>query len=283
MLALRGFPPGGFMKVFLSWSGEKSRLVAAALRDWLPDLLQSVAPWMSQRDIDAGGRWSPEIQAQLEQSSFGVICVTDGNQAEPWLLFETGALAKTLSDTYVCPYLIDMDIAALRPGPLTQFQAKRANKQETRDLVTTMNKALGDLALERDQLERAFDKWWPDLEAALTKLPADAAPMKPRSTQDLLDEILVVVRGLGRDLSQVRQESLLALLAIVGGGPTDSGTPEQTQAARILRAALAPYADWDSLIHVYRRGSSRPPTPAGDSPSAPPGPSEPPKGSRDSA
>lgn len=43
------------MKVFLSGSGEKSKAAAEAFRRWLPCVLQSVRPWMSDRDIGAGG------------------------------------------------------------------------------------------------------------------------------------------------------------------------------------------------------------------------------------
>ena len=49
------------MKVFLSWSGELSHKVALAFREWLPNVIQSIEPYVSSEDIDKGARWSAEM------------------------------------------------------------------------------------------------------------------------------------------------------------------------------------------------------------------------------
>ena len=53
------------MKVFISWSGEKSRAVAQALREWLPYINSEIEPWMSDADIDLGKRWSDQVAKEL--------------------------------------------------------------------------------------------------------------------------------------------------------------------------------------------------------------------------
>lgn len=55
------------MKVFLSWSGQRSNLVAHALRHWLPAVLQATRPYYSPDDIDKGMRWSAEVANELQQ------------------------------------------------------------------------------------------------------------------------------------------------------------------------------------------------------------------------
>ena len=82
------------MKVFISWSGDKSKAVAEQLKDWLPQIINLLDPWISFEDIGKGRRWSPEIAGQLAVSKAGIVCVTASNRANPWLLFESALFRK---------------------------------------------------------------------------------------------------------------------------------------------------------------------------------------------
>src|SRR6476659_1756710 len=94
------------MKVFLSWSGEKSRAAASLLKSWLPSVLQALEePWMSSADIEGGANWSSSIGTELTNTDFGIVCVTQENQDRPWLNFEAGAISKLVDGAV--PFLID--------------------------------------------------------------------------------------------------------------------------------------------------------------------------------
>lgn len=159
------------MDVFISWSGERSKAVATFLKERIPDIIQAAQPWMSDVDLEAGTRWVPEVATALEKTKFGIIWLTAENLYEPWIHFETGALAKTVEGTFVCPYLIHLEKSDIPNGPLNQFQAKCANEKETWELICTLNRALKDTALSEERLKRLFDHFWPDLKKKLDNLP----------------------------------------------------------------------------------------------------------------
>ena len=195
------------MRIFVSWSGTTSRLVAEALRDWLPDVLQDVQPWMSASDIDAGVRWASEIGKYLEGSDFGVICLTPDNTDAPWILFESGALSKKFDNSRVIPYLFRLSQSDIQ-GPLAQFQNVIADKEGTRRLVNSIFIASDNTPVSVDRLDRAFEQWWPSLEARLDGIPATKKKKETkRSDNDLLDEILGTVRGLQRSVPSLEREA----------------------------------------------------------------------------
>lgn len=165
--------------------------------------MQDIDPWMSAADVDAGARWNHQVQDELGTTRFGVICLTHENQAKPWILFEAGALAKSIDGTFVCPYLLDLDPSEIAAGPLTQFQAKRANEKETLELVKSINAAQNEGALPEDKLERAFKLWWPYLQRDLESIsPAPSTPER-RNAPEILEELVVTIRDIRRDLGDL--------------------------------------------------------------------------------
>ena len=187
------------MKVFLSWSGHKSHQVAKTLRDWLPSVIQSITPYVSSEDIDKGARWSTDIATELEDSAFGILCVTKENLEAPWLLFEAGALSKMIDKSFVCPFLFDLKRAEIQ-GPILQFQSTIFEKDDVKKLLQTINKACGDMGLKEDLLFRTFDVWWPKLKTSLEDIKGKTlqeektSPSNTNFNNEILEEILEISR-----------------------------------------------------------------------------------------
>ena len=189
------------MQLFISWSGERSKAVASAIRDWLPLIIQSVKPWFSPEDIDKGARWLADLNLQLEKQSVAIICITPENLNAPWLLFEVGALSKALETSWVCPILYGMEPTDVQ-GPLAQFQSTRTTKDDMRRLLSTVNRRL-DVPLSDQQLDTLHDLLWPQLAEKLEALAKVAGAQRPphRQTPELLSEMLTRIRAIERQLS----------------------------------------------------------------------------------
>jgi len=195
------------MKVFISWSGDRSKALAEALRQWLPAVIQAVQPYYSPDDITKGARWSEEIAKVLEESRVGIICLTGDNLDAPWIMFEAGALSKKLERSRVSPILFGVEPTDLT-GPLVQFQSSKFDKTDIKRLVRMINGELGDAKLASDVLDTVFDMWWPKLDEKVTGILAvktDSTDGMVRSQQDLLEEILLLTRSQAhrREISDV--------------------------------------------------------------------------------
>jgi hypothetical protein len=157
------------VKVFLSWSGEVSHKVAIVFRDWLPSVIQAIEPYVSSEDIDKGARWSTDIAEELENSTFGILCVTKENIQTPWLNFEAGALSKSMDKSYVSPFLFDIKRSEVN-GPILQFQSTIFDKEDIKKLIITLNKACGEGLLTDERISKTFEVWYPSLENQLNDI-----------------------------------------------------------------------------------------------------------------
>lgn len=193
------------MKIFISWSGERSKLVADAIKEFLPLVLHYAEPWLSNSDIQPGERWGTEIAKSLEASNYGIICLTKDNLSAPWILFEAGAIAKSMEDGRVIPILLDVDFKEIS-GPLAQFQAKKLDQESVRAIIEGLNNASGAKVPEK-QLGHLFDALWPSFEKRLAEIPKAQAGHRPsRSQGEVLEELVSGFRGLDLRLREVTDE-----------------------------------------------------------------------------
>ena len=178
------------MRVFVSWSGERSKAAALGLKSLLEDTFPEAVDVFISDHIDAGETWARRLESELEQSQFGVLCLTQENFQAPWLLFEAGAISKKFGSARVVPYLIDELPAAADRSPLSQFQRVQADREGTFRLVKSIN-AVRENPQVSHKLERLFNGWWPDFEQTLKALPPPAGRQPDsRSDREVLETIL---------------------------------------------------------------------------------------------
>jgi hypothetical protein len=112
------------MKIFLSWPGKQSLLLATELRQWLPRVFQSVEPFLSTDDIEAGEKWQDRLNTVLEDHDFGIVCLTRTNLTAPYVMFESGALAKKLGKARLIPVLCGLSETELATYPVPVCASK---------------------------------------------------------------------------------------------------------------------------------------------------------------
>lgn len=190
------------MKIFISWSGSVSHAVARLLKDFISDVIQATDPWVSSSDIDKGTIWFSKILGELTTNQNGIICLTKENLNNPWILFESGALAKGIGENRVYTFLIDLEPSEIK-DPLAQFNHTRPNKNDVLQLIKSINNKLGEKSLNDNKLEKSFDIHWQDfiksLEKIKTEIPSNLI-QKETSDSELIVEILNSVRIIDKKL-----------------------------------------------------------------------------------
>ena len=206
------------MHVFISWSGERSKRAALGLKSLLDDILGETVNVFVSQHIKPGENWTRRLGEELDQSEYGVLCLTQENFQAPWLLFEAGAIAKKFGTAHIVPYLVDNLADDLEGSPLAQFQFARADREGTYALVKGISEELTIPPARLERLERFFDRFWPDLEATIKNLPNPLQKgAAERSDREILEKIaqqvsiLVEARNDSPGLSRTEMLHLLNL------------------------------------------------------------------------
>lgn len=86
-----------------------------------------------------------EIGQKLNDTHLAIICITPVSENAAWVNFEAGALSKSIADSRVIPWVLDPTAGKALQGPLGQFQARLATKEDTFEIVKDLAK-LGGLS-----------------------------------------------------------------------------------------------------------------------------------------
>lgn len=157
------------MKIFLSWSGNRSKEIALLLKKFLEGLFRNdVNVWMSHESITYGSMSIQEIHTALINSDKCIALITEDNISSPWIMYEAGTImgqnsantVKANNRDIIIPILFD-DISDLKfvGNPLNQFQRLQYNRKTMLRLVKQFNGATRSFT-EDDILEKQFSLNW---------------------------------------------------------------------------------------------------------------------------
>lgn len=210
------------MKIFISWSGDLSKSVAAAFHSWLKLVLTGCEPFMSDEDIDKGTRGLSEIAEQLEKANVGLLCMSKQNIDRPWINFEAGAISKKVGKGLVMPFLIDLSKSEVpQYSPLTQFQMTVNSEEDIRKMVHSINRSGGSEYLSHETVDEYLDAFWGRLSDAIARAmsineekaneqPEGLTPLQTGpSVGAMMAEVLDLVRSQQREVSDVSNEMQL--------------------------------------------------------------------------
>lgn len=186
------------MKVFISWSGELSKLVAKELSEWLPSIIQSVEVFYSPEDIQKGENWDSRLTKELEECKYGIVCLTKENVSAPWVHFEAGALSESL-DSRTSALMINVVTSDIQ-GPLSRFQATKFEKDDFYKLVCDINDASDNIISEK-VLKNSFDAIWDKMNINIQNVIKEhsgdikeTSKETSREANDILEELLQLLR-----------------------------------------------------------------------------------------
>lgn len=229
------------MHVFISQSKPRSLELALALEGFIRKVIHGAKPWVSKSGTDKGSRWGQVVAGKLKEVAAGLVVVTPENKNEAWILFEAGALSVKTTDR-VWTYLLDLGYEDL-DVPLGEFQHTKADKDDTRELMKSIHKAVNAIEVhcsEADMLDMFEALWDKELGPTIERLKKQGAPLKvaKRDDREILAEVLETVRG----LSAISSRSL----ELLESGGQVNRSPDDVIKQRAIRSEIRrKFRDWN--------------------------------------
>lgn len=195
------------MKIFLSWSGERSQQAAEVFENYLPKIFPNCEIFHSP-EIEKGAEWFSEIMEALRESDIGIICLTKENIFSEWVLFETGAMAIGLGEgeSRACPFLLDHKTTDVS-GPIAELQLTENSEEDIRRIIETINNCSNG-GFKSQHLASVCENWVPQIMEELNSIEKKTSEEEEkikRDTDDLLEEVLKRVRNLEKAFTKSKE------------------------------------------------------------------------------
>jgi hypothetical protein len=179
-----------------------------------------------------------------------------GNEHEAWINFEAGALAKSVLEGRLAPFLVGLRPDELK-GPLAGFQATVYEEEDVFLLVRSINTLGGTRALPEPALRRHFQERWPALQECL--MPAVEAANRPTPEPER-SRVTDVTAFRQREREERRMRTIVELRPLIVSAldafdsltrhlelASEPSKREKIQIAQDRRVDLLEYVDRDGL------------------------------------
>lgn len=194
--------PNSEKLIFISWSGERSKMLAKAIAKKLNLIVPGTTSFMSEDDISKGERGLSVIENNLKKAIFGIICLTPENKDAPWINFEAGAISNQIQEqAKLSQIMFELEPSDLSQSPLRQFQATFYTKDDFKKLFISIGSILDNEVIAKN-ISQYFEQFWPELKADIDKV-LSTNTKKSQNTLANEDPQTALLKNMSRQINSI--------------------------------------------------------------------------------
>ena len=186
------------MKIFVSWSKQKSRRLAEATKKLILNVLGNSVQIFFSPDMYRGTCVDNEIHNNLLGSDKCIVCITSENYKNPWLMYEAGVVygahfSSPGSNNIVVPFLFEhipewsswVDKPLNRYAPIDVYHS---NSDSLR-CKNEIKRFLEEIARESGTKVHNFNNCWKIYEDSVKEI-LNSEQVIPENCRDLVDQLM---------------------------------------------------------------------------------------------
>lgn len=185
------------MKIFISWSKDKSRQLAMETKKLITNTLGNSVKLFFSPDMYKGTCVDNEINENLLASDKCIVCITADNFKNPWLMYEAGVVYGSHylapGGSVVVPILFDHipDWSSWVDKPLNRYVPVHLNKWKDsyKSAQEEMRTFLHELANDANIPLKNFNRHWNTYISAVKEI-LQREKIIPDTCKDLVEQIL---------------------------------------------------------------------------------------------